>query len=119
MGYYVDRVLLRVVNFACGMKSNEPMRQRRCEGLHGRVVELGFGSGHNVPFYPSGVVEVTAIEPDDLAWELATDRLTSATLPVRRGGLDGQRLTLDDDSCDSALSTWTMCTIPDVSAALG
>ena len=82
MGYYGDRVLPRIVNAACGMKSNEPLRRRVCEGLHGSVVEIGFGSGHNVPFYPPGVVEVTAIEPADLAWELAASRLAEATIPV-------------------------------------
>jgi len=118
MGFYGDRVLPRIVNVACGMKSNEPLRGRVCEGLHGSVVEIGFGSGHNVPHYPPDVVEVTAIEPSDLAWELAASRLAATSTPVRRGGLDGQRLPLDDDSQDTALSTWTMCTIPDIAAAL-
>ena len=118
MGYYANRVLPRIVNATCGMKSNEPLRRRVCDGLHGNVVEIGFGSGHNVPFYPPSVVEVTAIEPADLAWELAADRLTATTIPVARSGLDGQRLPLDDDSQDTALSTWTMCTIPDIAAAL-
>ena len=118
MGYYGERVLPRIVNAACGMKSNEPFRRRVCDGLHGRVVEIGFGSGHNVPFYPPDVVEVMAIEPADLAWELAAERLTAMTIPVTRRGLDGQRLPLDDDSHDTALSTWTMCTIPDIAAAL-
>ena len=119
MGYYGDRVLPRIVNAACGMKSSEPLRRRVCDGLHGQVVEIGFGSGHNVPFYPPAVVEVTVIEPADLAWELAAGRLADTTIPVRRSGLDGQRLPLDDDSQDTALSTWTMCTIPDIAAALG
>ena len=118
MGWYGDRVLPRVVNMACGMKSNEPLRRRVCDGLRGHVVEIGFGSGHNVPFYPPGVAEVTAIEPADLAWELAADRLAGTSTPVHRSGLDGQRLPLDDDSHDTALSTWTMCTIPDMAAAL-
>jgi SAM-dependent methyltransferase len=119
MGYYGERVLPRIVNAACGMKSNEALRRRVCEGLHGSVVEIGFGSGHNVPFYPPDVIEVTAIEPADLAWELAADRLAATSTPVARAGLDGQRLPLDDDSRDTAVSTWTMCTIPDAAAALG
>jgi ubiquinone/menaquinone biosynthesis C-methylase UbiE len=119
MGYYGDRVLPRIVNVACGVKSNEPLRRRACADLHGTVVEIGFGSGHNVPCYPPDVVEVTAIEPSDLAWELAAERVAGATVPVRRLGLDGQRLPLDDNSQDAALSTWTMCTIPDIAAALG
>jgi SAM-dependent methyltransferase len=118
MGLYGERLLPRIVNAACGMKSNEPLRRRVCEGLHGGVLEIGFRSGLNVPYYPSAVVEVTAIEPSDLAWELAAERLAASTVPVRRSGLDGQRLPLDDDSVDSAVSTWTMCTIPDVATAL-
>lgn len=119
MGFYDERVLPRIVNAACGMKTNVPLRRRVCAGLRGRVVEIGFGSGHNVPFYPAAVTEVTAIEPADLAWELAAGRLATAGASVRRGGLDGQRLPLDDESQDTALSTWTMCTIPDVASALG
>ena len=118
MGFYGERVLPRIIDVACGTKSVEPLRRRVCGQLHGRVVEIGFGSGHNVPFYPSSVTEVTAIEPADLAWALAADRLAATTVHVRRLGLDGQRLPLDDDSHDAALSTWTMCTIGDVAAAL-
>jgi len=119
MGVYRERILPRIVDAACGMKSNGPLRGRVCAELHGRVVEIGFGSGHNVPFYPSDLVEVTAIEPADLAWGLAAGRLAETTVQVRRSGLDGAQLPLDDDSQDCALSTWTMCTIPDVVAALG
>lgn len=119
MGFYGDRVLPRIVDVACGMKNSEPLRRRVCDGVHGRVVEIGFGSGHNVPFYPPAVVEVTVIEPSDLAWALAAGRLADTTTPVRRRGLDGQCLPLEDDSQDTALSTWTMCTIPDIAAALG
>ena len=118
MGYYADRVLPRIINAACGMKSSEPFRRRVCEGLRGNVVEIGFGSGHNVPFYPPDIVGVTAIEPADLAWELAEGRLAATTIPVTRNGLDGQHLPLHDDSQDTALSTWTMCTIPDIASAL-
>jgi ubiquinone/menaquinone biosynthesis C-methylase UbiE len=94
------------------------LRQRVCEGLQGEVVELGFGSGHNVPFYPDTVSRVAAIEPADVGWKLAGKRLNAATVPIERSGLDGQSLPFPDDSFDAALSTWTLCTIPDVRAAL-
>ena len=100
------------------MKSAEPLRQRVCEGLHGEVVEIGFGSGLNVPHYPPAVTGVAAIEPADVGWKLAQKRVAASTVPVRRTGLDGQSLPLADNSCDSAISTWTLCTIPDVAAAL-
>jgi ubiquinone/menaquinone biosynthesis C-methylase UbiE len=118
MGIYREQVLPRIVNVACGMKAVEPLRQRVCEGLEGEVVELGFGSGLNVPFYPDGVTRVAAIEPADVGWKLAEERVREASVPVERSGLDGQSLPFPDDSFDSALSTWTLCTIPDVHAAL-
>jgi SAM-dependent methyltransferase len=118
MGIYRDQVLPRIVNVACGLKAVDPLRRRVCEGLEGEVVELGFGSGLNVPFYPGGVTRVAAIEPADVGWKLAEERVREASVPVERSGLDGQSLPFPDDSFDSALSTWTLCTIPDVHAAL-
>ena len=118
MGIYAEQVLPRMINAACGMRSSNPLRSRVCEGLHGQVVEIGFGSGHNIPFYPAAVASVAAIEPANLGWKLAGERLAASTVPVERSGLDGQALSLPDDSCDTALSTWTLCTIPDVVVAL-
>ncbi|WP_459545304.1 class I SAM-dependent methyltransferase [Nocardia sp. X0981] len=118
MGYYRDHIVPRIVNTACGMKSNEPLRERVCSGLSGRVLELGFGSGLNVPFYPAGITAVSAVEPADLGWKLAAERVAAARVPVTRAALDGQALPFPDDSFDTALSTWTLCTIPDIDAAL-
>jgi ubiquinone/menaquinone biosynthesis C-methylase UbiE len=118
MGIYEEQVLPRVINVACGMKSLRKHRQRVCEGLHGRVLEVGFGSGLNIPFYPEGVTAVAAVEPAETGWKLAGKRRAATTVPVERTGLDGQSLPLPDDSCDVALSTFTLCTIPDVAAAL-
>ena len=118
MGIYGERVLPRIVNVACGMKVVEPLRRRVCEGLHGDVVEIGFGSGLNVPFYPEAVTRVDAVEPSGVGWSLAKKRLRATRVPVRWSGMDGQSLPFADDSHDAALSTWTLCTIPDVAAAL-
>ncbi len=118
MGVYAEHVLPRIVNAACGMKSAEPFRQRVAAGLAGEVVEIGFGSGLNVPHYPSAVTAVSAVEPSDVGWKLAGERVRRSQVPVRRAGLDGQRLPFPDATFDAALSTWTMCTIPDVDAAL-
>jgi len=118
MGFYGDHVLPRIVNVACGMKSANPLRERVCYGLEGEVVEIGFGSGLNVPYYPDSVKRVAAVEPADVGWKLAAARLRASSIPVERSGLDGQSLPFEDDSFDTALSTWTMCTIPDVERAL-
>ncbi|MET7451388.1 class I SAM-dependent methyltransferase [Streptomyces sp. NPDC005574] len=118
MGFYAERVLPRIINVACGAKTAEPLRRRVCAGLVGEVVEIGFGTGHNVPFYPASVTGVTAVEPSDLGWKLAGERVKGSRVPVRRAGLDGQSLPFEDNSFDAALSTWTLCTIPDADAAL-
>jgi ubiquinone/menaquinone biosynthesis C-methylase UbiE len=118
VGLYGDNVLPRIIDVACGLKTVHPLRQRVCDRLEGSVVEIGFGSGLNTPFYPAAVTRVAAVEPADLAWKLAGKRLEATSVPVERAGLDGQALPFPDDSFDCALSTWTMCTIPDIGAAL-
>jgi ubiquinone/menaquinone biosynthesis C-methylase UbiE len=118
MGVYGDHVLPRIVNIACGAGANATYRERVCAGLTGEVVEIGFGSGHNVPYYPSTVRSVDAIEPAGTGWRLAGKRLAESPVPVRRSGLDGQALPFADDTFDSAVSTWTLCTIPDPVVAL-
>lgn len=118
MGFYRDQVVPRIVDKACAMGDAPALRDRVCAGLHGEVVELGFGSGLNVPHYPAAVTRVAAVEPADVGWKLAGKRLAASTTPVERAGLDGQKLPFADDSFDCALSTWTLCTIPDVGRAL-
>jgi len=117
-GWYENRVLPRVVELACGGEHMERWRLQAVEGLHGTVVEIGFGSGLNMGLYPLAVTEVVAVEPSLLARERATARIASAGIPVRHVGVDGQSIPLPDNSCDSALSTFTLCTIPDVEAAI-
>ena len=118
MGFYEKQVLPRFINVACGSKPMRPLRQRACAGLAGEVLEVGFGSGLNIPYYPAAVTRVTAVEPSDVGWKLASSRRAKSNVPVERSGLDGQSLPFADDTFDMALSTWTMCTIPDAVAAL-
>jgi ubiquinone/menaquinone biosynthesis C-methylase UbiE len=118
MGLYGEHVLPRIIDVACGMKGGDELRRRVCDGLEGDVVEIGFGSGLNAPFYPPAVSRVAAIEPADVGWRLAAKRVRATSVPVERSGLDGQSLPFEDDTYDAALSTWTLCTIPDVATAL-
>ncbi len=94
------------------------LRARTCTGLTGDVVEVGFGSGLNARYYPPAVRSVAAVEPSDLAWRLAEPRISDLTAPVERAGLDGQRLDLPDAGYDAAVSSFTMCTLPDLDTAL-
>lgn len=118
MGWYTDQVVPRFINVALGSKRFVPMRQRVTAGLEGDVVEIGFGSGLNVPYYPSTVRSVKAIDPSAVGQTLAHDRVAAAAMPIEYVGLDGAHLPLPDGSADHVLSTWTLCTIPDVDDAL-
>lgn len=115
---YEKHVLPRLVAFSCGNKSLDPMRTRVCSGLAGRVLELGFGSGSNVGHYPEETTEVVAIEPSDTAWRLSAGLRAASAIRILRGSVDGQQLGEPDGYFDAALSTFTLCTIPDAAAAL-
>ncbi len=118
MAIYRDHVLPRLIHVACSGTTTQQHRQQVCARLHGRVVEIGFGSGLNVPHYPTAVTSVDAVEPAEVGWRLAAKRVAATDVPVRRTGLDGQSLPYPAHTFDTALSTWTLCTIPDVDAAL-
>jgi ubiquinone/menaquinone biosynthesis C-methylase UbiE len=118
MSLYEDRILPHIINVAMSNKATRHIRSRVCADLEGDVVEIGFGTGHNLPHLPDTVTRVRAVEPSGTSVRLAQQRIASAKVPVEIVGLDGQRLPMEDDSADAVLSTWTMCTIPDASAAL-
>lgn len=118
MGFYTDRVLPHCVNLVMGRGEMAEVRARVCEGLAGEVVEIGFGTGHNLPHLPREVTRLKAVEPSEVSVRLAEDRIAAAPFPVDVVGLDGQALPLLDDSADAVLCTWSLCTIPDAGAAL-
>jgi ubiquinone/menaquinone biosynthesis C-methylase UbiE len=118
MGWWTDRVVPRITNRLLDAPDVHEMRAQACTGLSGRVLEIGFGSGLNAGHYPSSVTEVAAVEPSDLGWQLAAERIARLPIPVSRVGLDGQRLAAPDGEYDAVLSTFSLCTIPDVRRAL-
>lgn len=118
MGLYREHILPRVVDRACGTADLRQWRERVVDGLAGTVVEIGFGSGLNVPLYPPAVTLVYAVEPALVARRLAEHRIAGSPVRVEHVGLHGESIPLPDASCDGALSTFTLCTIPDVARAL-
>jgi ubiquinone/menaquinone biosynthesis C-methylase UbiE len=119
VGFYEERVLPRLVDLALSGKQFDKLRARAAADLHGEVLEVGFGSGRNVPYYPGAITRVRAVDPATRGRALAAERVAASPVPVEYVGLDGQALPLDDESVDAVLTTWTLCTIPDVAAALG
>jgi ubiquinone/menaquinone biosynthesis C-methylase UbiE len=118
MGLHAERVLPRILNTTMGFRLITPLRQRAVDGLTGDVVEIGFGTGHNLPYLPATVTRLRAVEPSELSVRLAAGRIAAAPFPVEVAGLDGQRLPIEDASADAVLCTWSLCTIPDPVAAL-
>ena len=118
MGIYREHVLPRLVDRACGTAELAAWRRQVTAGLAGTILEVGFGSGLNMAAYPDAVERVYAVEPVGVARRLAEQRIERAGIPVEHVALNGESIPLDDASCDGALSTFTLCTIPDVGRAL-
>jgi ubiquinone/menaquinone biosynthesis C-methylase UbiE len=118
MGIYQEQVLPRFQDLVMSRKGAREVRARVCEGLSGDVVEIGFGTGLNAPYYPADVTKVLAVEPSKVCMQLAEPRIARASVTVEPAGLNGERLDLPSESFDAVLSTWTLCTIPDMAAAL-
>jgi SAM-dependent methyltransferase len=118
MGFY-ERVLLPYcIDLTCGMKALNPERQKVAAELTGTVLEIGFGSGLNLPYLPRTVEQVLAVDPSDRARHIGRERIAALHCPVNFVGLDAESIRADSASADSALSTFTLCTIPDAEQAL-
>jgi ubiquinone/menaquinone biosynthesis C-methylase UbiE len=118
VGFYSDQIVPRCVDFVLSRPLILRARERALVGLRGEVLEVGFGSGLNVPYYPPEVRSVIAIEPSPVARALAQPRIAASRVPVSWGGLDGATLDVPDASVDAGLSTFTFCTIADLDSAL-
>jgi ubiquinone/menaquinone biosynthesis C-methylase UbiE len=111
-------VVPKIVESYCGAPDLIRARQRVTAGLRGDVVEIGFGSGLNLPYLPDGVRHLYAIDPEAAGQRLGAERIAASSVPISFVGLDGQHLPLEDASMDSALCAFTLCTIPDAHLAL-
>lgn len=118
MGFYDDVILPRCIDTLLSTRPILRARERIVQGLAGEVMELGFGSGLNLPYMPTTVARLHAIDPSGSARKLAAERLRESPVTVLFSGLDGQSLQLPDASIDAVLTTFTLCTIPDLARAL-
>jgi SAM-dependent methyltransferase len=118
VGFYAEQVVPRLQEKVMGRSATGETRARVCADLRGDVVEIGFGTGLNLPHYPAGVTRVLAVEPSALCMKIAAPRIAQASVRVEMAGLTGERLKLESGQFDAVLSTWALCTIPDPAAAL-
>jgi ubiquinone/menaquinone biosynthesis C-methylase UbiE len=118
MGFYADQVLPRAMDLVLRGDELNAIRARVASDLSGEVLEVGFGTGRNVAHYPPAVTRVLAVDPAKVGRKIAARRVAASSVPIEYIGLDGQSLPLPAESVDHALTTWTLCTIPDVERAL-
>lgn len=118
MDFWRERVLPRVTHFALGKEALVRWRRRAVAGARGRVLEIGIGSGLNLDVYGPEVESVVGIDPSPGMLRLAGPRVAAAPFPVELVRGTAERLPLADASIDTAVSTWTLCSIPDPVAAL-
>lgn len=117
MGLYRKLVVPRLTDLAMRNERLGSYRDRTIAAAVGRVLEVGAGSGLNLSRYPPDVREIVALEPDPVLSRMANSRLPE---PRRVSFLEAsaEQMPLEDGSIDTVVSTWTMCTIPDIRRAL-
>ncbi len=118
MSFYQERVLPHVINLAMRNRELLPYRERVISAAQGRVLEIGIGSGLNLPFYPKSVREIVGLEPSPRLISMAqraTSRCESAVEFIEGSA---EAIPLDRGSVDTVVTTWTLCSIPRVAVAL-
>ncbi|MFT5577710.1 MAG: ubiquinone/menaquinone biosynthesis C-methylase UbiE [Paraglaciecola psychrophila] len=119
MGFYDNHILPHVINVACGGKPVSKQRQKIVPQAQGRVLEIGMGSGLNIPFYnPDKVEMVWGLEPSEGMRKKARRRVEAAPFELQWLSLPGEQIPLDENSADTVVLTYTLCTIPDWKTAL-
>ena len=118
MGFYSDIILPRLCDFAMRNKQLVPFRERVIGAAEGRVLEIGVGSGMNLPFYRPPVREILALEPAPQLVTMARSASRATSMPVRFLEASAEAIPLDKYSVDTIVTTWTLCSIPQAATAL-
>jgi len=118
MGFYQTRILPRLIHLAMGQEDLKAYRGRVVSAAAGRVLEIGIGSGLNMPFYGTGVSEVIGLDPSAPLLTMAR-RSVRPDVPIELVEASAEAIPLEDRSVDAVLTTWTLCSIPDPLRALG
>jgi ubiquinone/menaquinone biosynthesis C-methylase UbiE len=118
MSFYEKFILPRFINLLCGNKEIRAERDKALVGVRGDVLEVGFGTGLNLPHYTSAIKKLVAVDPSAPSAKLARRRIEKAPFPVEFLALPGEEIAAPDSSFDSVVCTFSLCTIPDPIAAL-
>jgi ubiquinone/menaquinone biosynthesis C-methylase UbiE len=118
MGFYRDIILPRLCDLAMRNKQLVPYRERVIGAAEGRVLEIGVGSGMNLPFYRPPAREILALEPAPQLMTMARSASRASSMPVTFLEASAEAIPLDKHSVDTIVTTWTLCSIPQAAAAL-
>lgn len=119
MGFYAKYIFPRILDWSVGAPEFGEYRRRALEPVCGETLEIGFGTGLNLPYYPEGVRKLTAIDSENMLEDRVERRIAACRIPVTRIRLDAQgRLPFEDHTFDTVVTTLTLCSIPDTAAAL-
>ena len=113
-----DRIFGFLLDWSMSSKVIARERPPALKDAHGDVLELGFGTGLNLSYFPAAVKRLTVVDPEDLMPKRVAQRIAAARFPVERAKLSAEHLPFEDSKFDCAVSTFTLCTIPDATAAL-
>lgn len=118
MGFYSNLVIPYCIDFAMSGENLKQYRQQLLQNVSGKVLEIGFGTGLNLPHYPSTVQKITTIDPNPGMKRLASSRIAKSDIMVDYRVLNGESIPLADASFDSVVCTWTLCSIPNADKAI-
>lgn len=118
MSFYGTWIFPRVLDLVMRQKQMTPFRERIGRAAAGRVLDLGIGSGLNLPFYGPQASQVLGVDPSEELLGLAGERARKAPVSIELLKGSGEALPLDDKSVDTAVVTFTLCTIPDATKAV-
>src|SRR5262245_63982 len=118
MSFYEDRILPHLINLAMRQRNLMAYRNRVIPAAEGRVLEIGVGSGLNLPLYSARAQRVIGLEPSPKLLEMARQAEGKAAIPVQLLEGSAEALPLDDKSVDTVVTTWTLCTIAEATRAL-
>jgi ubiquinone/menaquinone biosynthesis C-methylase UbiE len=118
MGFYERKILPKFLDMMMKSPENERLRQEALAPARGRLLEIGFGTGLNVRYYPKEVTSVVGIEPNLGMEKLARERMHAASVPITFQVGSGDTLPFQDGSFDTVVTTLTLCSIDNVETAL-
>lgn len=120
MNWYDRHLLPHLIDCACGMGEVMKLRSILIPQAKGRVLEVGIGTGLNLPYYDARQVShICGLDPSPEMHGLARTRAAAIKIPIEHVTLSAERISAPDHSYDTVVSTFTLCTIPDAVAALG